>query len=105
MAAAAAGNVRVAEQLLQRGAQVHTQNVDGHTALMFAYNGKSQEETLLQNYHQYVQEQQQEQEQQEQQGQAKDGIVLLVEEAVRSHEALIALLLQSGADPLVQVSE
>lgn len=110
MAAAAAGNVKVLGELLDRGAEVNTRNVDGHTALMFAYNGKSQEETLLQNYKQYVLEQVASVSGDESIGdvssaERQDGIVQLIEEAVRSHEALIALLLERGADPTLQVSE
>jgi hypothetical protein len=77
---------------------------------MFAYNGKSQEETLLQNYKQYVLEQVASVSGDESIGdvssaERQDGIVQLIEEAVRSHEALIALLLERGADPTLQVSE
>jgi ankyrin repeat protein len=117
MAAAAAGNVRVAAQLLGRGAVVNTQNVDGHTALMFAYNGMSQEEALLQNYRQYVLDGAEgdegggegdegggdEGDEDGGRGGQRDGVVLLIEEALRSRQELISLLLEGGADPLMQV--
>ena len=33
---------------------VNSQNIDGHTVLMFAYNGKNQVETLWECYSQFV---------------------------------------------------
>lgn len=33
---------QVVEILVAAGAEVNAQNTDGHTALMFAYNGKTQ---------------------------------------------------------------
>lgn len=98
MAAAAAGHVPVVLELLKRGARVNDQNVDGHTALMFAYNGKSQEESLLRNYQQYVLAGEEKEE-----NEGQDGVSRLIEEAVLGHEKLIALLLERGADPLAQV--
>lgn len=107
MAAAAAGNVQVARQLLHRGAEVGTRNDDGHTALMFAHNGKRQEEVLLHNYRQYVLEQQGEAGEgvgvEDEGKEGGDGVARLIEEAMRSHDELIALLLERGADPTVQV--
>ena len=34
--------IQVVELLIANGAELNTQNVDGHTALMFAYNGRNQ---------------------------------------------------------------
>ena len=56
MAAAAQGHADIVELLLKAGAAVNEQNVDGHTALMFAYNGKNQVETLWERYTQFVKE-------------------------------------------------
>ena len=47
MAAAVRGYLEAARLLIKRGVDVNAQNVDGHTALMFAYNGKRQVEELL----------------------------------------------------------
>lgn len=42
MAASVRGHKDVLELLLKHGANVDQQNLDGHTALMFAYNGRNQ---------------------------------------------------------------
>ena len=43
MAAAARGHLECIQLLIEsEGIEVNSQNVDGHTALMFAYNGKNQ---------------------------------------------------------------
>jgi len=42
MSASVRGHKDIVELLLKNGAQVNSQNSDGHTALMFAYNGKNQ---------------------------------------------------------------
>ena len=42
MAASVRGHKDVVDALLRHGANVDRQNVDGHTALMFAYNGRNQ---------------------------------------------------------------
>ena len=50
MAAAVRGHKEVVEVLLKYNANVNDQNVDGHTALMFAYNGRNQVASLLDKY-------------------------------------------------------
>jgi len=50
MAAAVRGHLDVVASLVAKGAPVDQQNGDGHTALMFAYNGKAQVQTLLRKY-------------------------------------------------------
>lgn len=42
MAASVRGHKDVVDALLRHGANVDQQNLDGHTALMFAYNGRNQ---------------------------------------------------------------
>lgn len=42
MAASVRGHKGVVDALLRHGASVDQQNLDGHTALMFAYNGRNQ---------------------------------------------------------------
>ncbi|KAL7461387.1 hypothetical protein ACHAXS_003047, partial [Conticribra weissflogii] len=55
MAAAARGHLECVRALLSApGIDVNAQNADGHTALMFAYNGKNQVETLWERYSQFV---------------------------------------------------
>lgn len=42
MAASVRGHKSVVDALLRHGANVDQQNLDGHTALMFAFNGRNQ---------------------------------------------------------------
>jgi ankyrin repeat protein len=105
MAAAAAGHAEVVALLLDRGAQINAQNQDGHSALMFAHNGQSQEEALLRSYREHLVQHAPEGEEGLDGDGDGDGIVLLIEEALRGREALLALLLGRGADPGLQVSE
>lgn len=42
MAASVRGHKDVVDALLRHDANVDQQNLDGHTALMFAYNGRNQ---------------------------------------------------------------
>lgn len=42
MAASVRGHKAAVDALLEHGASVDQQNLDGHTALMFAYNGRNQ---------------------------------------------------------------
>lgn len=42
MAASVRGHKAAVDVLLRHGANVDQQNLDGHTALMFAYNGRNQ---------------------------------------------------------------
>ncbi len=90
MAAAVRGHREVAESLIKHGVRVNEQNVDGHTALMFAYNGKNQVETLLDRYSSYL-------------GESGDSNTQLIKDALRTHVAVVDLLLKSGSDPSVKV--
>jgi ankyrin repeat protein len=95
MAASARGHNKVVEVLLKAGAAVNEQNSDGHTALMFAYNGKNQVETLWERYSQYAG------------GEEKDdaGTGPLIQEALVNHTALVSLLLKGGADASLKDKE
>lgn len=42
MAASVRGHKAAVDALVKHGANVDQQNLDGHTALMFAYNGRNQ---------------------------------------------------------------
>jgi ankyrin repeat protein len=104
MAASARGNLAAVKELLNAGAKINEQNNDGHTALMFAYNGKSQVETLWERYTQYIKEA------------TADGTTSeadlddkvtgpIIRDAFDNHIALVDLLLKSGADPSLKDKE
>ena len=86
MAASVRGHRHVANLLIKAGVDVNTQNVEGHTALMFAYNGKNQVEILLEKYKEYMK------------AAGPDNSTRLLQEALTTHSELIKLLLRGGAD-------
>jgi ankyrin repeat protein len=96
MAASARGHNKVVEIMLKVGASVNEQNSDGHTALMFAYNGKNQVETLWERYSQYVGDDNE-----------KDdgGTGPIISDALDNHTSLVDLLLKSGADASLKDKE
>jgi ankyrin repeat protein len=96
MAASARGHKDVVEALLEAKPDVNLQNEDGHTALMFAYNGKNQVDTLWERYAQYVTTEE---------GEDDGGTGPLLREAVKSHAALVDLLLKHGANPKLKDKE
>ena len=90
MAAAVRGHRDVESLLCLKGASIDAQNVDGHTALMFAYNGKNQVETLLDKYSDYIKED-------------RDNSTAIIKEALQTHMDVISILLKNGADPNLKV--
>mmetsp|Transcript_21278 Transcript_21278/g.31554 ORF Transcript_21278/g.31554 Transcript_21278/m.31554 type:complete len:881 (+) Transcript_21278:97-2739(+) len=96
MAAAARGHNVVVEIILKAGAAVNEQNSDGHTALMFAYNGKNQVETLWERYAQYIDEEKETED---------GGTGPIIQEALKNHTALVDLLLKNGADASLKDKE
>ena len=90
MAAAVRGHKEVVKLLIDHGANVNAQNVDGHTALMFAYNGKNQVETLLDKYGEYMKE-------------ANDNSTKIINDALQTHVDVVNLLLNNGADIAMKV--
>ena len=68
------------------------QNVDGHTALMFAYNGKNQVEVLLDKYNEYMKE-------------GSDNSTRVIKEALQTHKEVLQLLIKGGADISIKDSE
>ena len=102
MAAAARGHTDIVEALLSAGANVNEQNVDGHTALMFAYNGKNQVETLWERYEQFVQESEV-----ESKGEEVDdgGTGPIIREALDNHNRMVSLLVKNGADETIKDKE
>jgi ankyrin repeat protein len=82
------------------GVSVNEQNDDGHTALMFAYNGKNQVETLWERYNQFVADAASSAEE------ADDaGTGPIIKEALASHNALVEVLLKKGADASLKDEE
>ena len=92
MAASVRGHKEVVDMLVAHGVDVNAQNVDGHTALMFAYNGKNQVETLLDKYSDYVKD-------------AGDNSTKIIQEALNTHVHVVDLLTKSGADLNIKDNE
>jgi serine/threonine-protein phosphatase 6 regulatory ankyrin repeat subunit B len=90
MAAAVRGHKGVIAQLIAKGADIDAQNVDGHTALMFAYNGKNQVETLLDKYSDYMRD-------------VNDDSTKIIRDALETHIQVVELLIRSGANAAIQV--
>jgi ankyrin repeat protein len=95
MAAAVRGHNEVVEVLLAHRADVNMQNSDGHTALMFAYNGRNQVASLLDKYSEYMTKD----------AASKDNSTAIIEKALETHTGIIELLLAHGADPLLKDAE
>ena len=92
MAASVRGHKEVVTLLLEKKVLVNAQNVDGHTALMFAFNGKNQVETLLDKYTEYIKDD-------------SDNSTKVILEALKSHSDVVNLLIQNGADPSLKVNK
>lgn len=93
MAASVRGHREVVKALLTHGADVNAQNSDGHTALMFAYNGKNQVETLLDKYSEYLKDSQ------------DVNSTKIIQEALQTHIDVVQALLSGGADASLQDNE
>jgi len=102
MAAAARGHLPIVRRLVVAGANVNDQNTDGHTALMFAYNGKTQVETLMERYSQYLED---EEDPATATGKDDGGTGPLIKEALSNHTALVDYLLSNGADTSLKDKE
>ena len=85
MAASVSGHKDVVSLLIKAGADVNVRNSEGHTALMFAYNGKHQVEHLIEKYREYMKI-------------GEDNSTKMLREALNDHINLIQLLKKSGAD-------
>lgn len=105
MAASARGHVAIVELLVKAGAKVNEQNVDGHTALMFAYNGKNQVETLWERYNQFVSDAKDGGEEEELAKQDDAGTGKIIEEALESHTKMVDILMKHGADAKIKDKE
>eukprot|EP00522_Entomoneis_paludosa_P016198 CAMPEP_0172440294 /NCGR_PEP_ID=MMETSP1065-20121228/964_1 /TAXON_ID=265537 /ORGANISM="Amphiprora paludosa, Strain CCMP125" /LENGTH=892 /DNA_ID=CAMNT_0013189081 /DNA_START=48 /DNA_END=2726 /DNA_ORIENTATION=- len=102
MAAAARGHLPIVRALVAAGGNVNSQNADGHSALMFAYNGKTQVETLMERYAQYVED---EKDAPATEDKDDGGTGPLIKEALANHTALVDFLLSNGADATLKDKE
>lgn len=91
MAACVRGHLDAVKALIVGGINVNSQNNDGHTALMFAYNGKNQIQSLKAKYHEFVTDQ-------------DLANIALLEKAITVHGSVISSLLDAGADPSIKVT-
>ncbi|CAM9510965.1 unnamed protein product, partial [Hapterophycus canaliculatus] len=87
MAASVRGHKDVVDALLRHGANVDQQNLDGHTALMFAYNGRNQVAALLSRYLEYAG------------GKEDDGNAKIIKDSLQVHTNIIGALHAAHADP------
>ena len=71
--------------LIEASAELDSQNVDGHTALMFAYNGKNQVATLLDKYSDYMKDE-------------NDNSTRIIKDALQKHIDVVDLLREAGAN-------
>lgn len=82
MTACVRGHKNVVEILLQHHADVNLQNVEGHTALTFAFNGKNQMIHLQQKYAEYV----------------KGGnSTRKISDSIKTYSEIVQILLKHGA--------
>ena len=78
--------------LFQAGADVDSQNNEGHTALMFAYNGKSQVVALAEKYREYLEVE-------------ADDRTRAIDEAYAEHRLVLGLLIAAKADTTIMDKE
>jgi ankyrin repeat protein len=93
IAASARGQEDVIKYLLQQSAvRLDSQNTDGHTALMFAYNGRSQVRSVYAKIKNVIKDSDEETE-------------FILSEALRSYDSVIDMLLAAGANTKLQVTK
>jgi ankyrin repeat protein len=90
MATAVRGHHKTLQLLISHGSKVNAQNTDGHTALMFAYNGKNRVQTLMDKYKEYVKD-------------ANDNSTQIMNEALQDHLNSVKVLISNGADKSIKV--
>jgi ankyrin repeat protein len=103
MAASARGHLEAVKALIDAGAKINEQNEDGHSALMFAYNGKTQVETLWERYTQLLSENSGKED--EADGGEDGGTGPIIQEALANHTNLVNLLIEKGADATLKDKE
>ena len=114
MAAAVRGHRDVVEFLVANGCDLNKQNKEGHTALMFAYNGRAQVMTLLDKYVAVVEaktttradrEPSSEEDasssssEKSPEPRKPDTNLEIINTALATHSAIVEHLLQKGANP------
>merc|ERR1712146_656875 len=88
------------------GANVNAQNNDGHTALMFAYNGKTQVASLRDKYSEYMlnaemetaNEEGEAQEMSQKEKEEHEYSTKIIQDALNTHIEVIDMLKKKGAD-------
>ena len=106
MAAAVRGHKDVIAILVAHGADINAQNIDGHTALMFAYNGKNQVETLLDKYAEYFKNSEVDEILISNDGGSDDlSSAALIRQTLQQHIDVVKFLISSGADVNVKDNE
>ena len=86
MAAALSGHKDMVKLLISKGINVRAQNIDGHNALMFAYNGKHQLTHLQEKYKDYTKHEDIE-------------TSNLLKSAIKTQIDIINELIKAGVDP------
>lgn len=104
MAAAVRGNNEIVSYLLSFNMiDINKKNSQGHTALMFAYNGKAQVQSLLDKYLPYLNDLNLNEEDEEDSENGTNiklnNTLNIIKKNIEEHQNLIDLLLAHGADP------
>mmetsp|Transcript_21787 Transcript_21787/g.32574 ORF Transcript_21787/g.32574 Transcript_21787/m.32574 type:complete len:891 (-) Transcript_21787:80-2752(-) len=102
MAACARGHTDLVRAMLKvPGVELNQQNTDGHTALMFAYNGKNQVETLWERYVLFLQDQEESGDEVDK----DDATGTRIKESLDKHSELVKELIAAGADESLKDKE
>jgi len=91
MIASVRGHRDVVEVLIDNGIKIDLFNKEGHTALMFAYHGRSQANQLIESYGDYLDE--------------NKNSTISVLDMFENHNDIVDILLENGADPSIQDKE
>merc|ERR1711988_273005 len=92
MTASIRGHKAIVLDLIKAGAQLNAQNMEGHSALMFAYNGMVQVEHLTEKYKEYMEIN-------------VDSHTKKLEQSLSEHSFIVNTLVSNGADPLMKDRE
>lgn len=92
MTASIRGHKAIVLDLIKAGAQLNAQNMEGHSALMFAYNGMVQVEHLTEKYKEYMEVN-------------VDSHTKKLEQSLSEHSFIVNTLISNGADPLMKDRE
>jgi ankyrin repeat protein len=92
MVACANSNVEMVKTLVEKGININDQNLDGHTALIFAMNTKRQIDVLLEKYKDFLTT-----------SNENDNSLTMIKAARESQIRVIEFLRNSGADASIKV--